>query len=29
METGLVDNSVAAVLEDAYSDINLYDETFF
>jgi len=29
METGLVDNSVAAVLEDAYSAINLYDETFF
>ncbi len=29
METGLVDNSVAAVLEDAYSAFSLYDETFF
>ena len=29
METGLVDNSVAAVLEDAYSVFNLYDKTFF
>ena len=29
METGLVENSVAAVLEDAYSAFNLYDETFF
>lgn len=29
METGLVENSVAAVLEDAYSAFNLYDETIF
>ena len=29
METGLVENFVAAVLEDAYSAFNLYDEAFF